>query len=645
MSTVDFFEGQTRAKKRTGVLVLLFAVAVVLIAVAVFLVVAGVHWGIQRTPESPAFLDWIWTKPELLAAVFAITLAVIGIGTITKLLILRAGGPAVAESLGGRRVPPNTREPGERRLLNVVEEVAIASGVPVPPVYLLEREQGINAFAAGFGTDDAVIGVTRGCVATLNRDELQGVIAHEFSHVLNGDMRMNLRLIGVVHGILLLGLLGYMALRVGIHSGRGRSGKGGGGAMAAILGVGVGLIVIGYVGTFFGRLIKAAVSRQREYLADSSAVQFTRNPGGISGALKKIGGLAFGSRLDSPKAEELSHMYFGQGLKLSSLFATHPPLVERIQRIDPGFDGRFPPVEPSRRPEKEAPKPKRKPKRARVPTPPILPVMDLVGRPAPEHLEFAAALTASLSRELLDAAREPYGARAVIYALILNREEEPRRAQWERLEAEADPFVTREARRLAPLAEALAPETRLPLVDVAVAGLRELSPDQYAAFKGNVEHLIQADAKVELFEWILRKILLRHLEPLFTRVKRKPAQYYSLRPLAEPCGVLLSSLAHAGAKDAAAARKAFELGASTLPPEVEPGFFPPEACPLAALDAAIDRLDEASPKEKRTLLTALATTIAADREVTAAEAELFRAIADALGIPVPPLLPGQPLVS
>ena len=255
-----------------------------------------------------------------------------------------AGGTVVAERLGGRRVFPNTIDPAERRLLNVVEEMALASGVPVPPVFLLSEEQGINAFAAGYSPSDAVVGVTRGCAEQLTRDELQGVVAHEFSHILNGDMRLNMRLIGVLHGILLMGLIGRELLRLGAF--------GGGGALATkttapphLLVIGLAFMIIGFLGLFIGNLIKAAVSRQREYLADASAVQFTRNPEGIAGALKRIGAAVFGSKLATPRAAEASHMYFAEGI--SSLFATHPPLNDRIARIEPQWDGKYPAALPA----------------------------------------------------------------------------------------------------------------------------------------------------------------------------------------------------------------------------------------------------------------------------------------------------------
>ena len=269
-------------------------------------------------------------------------LVLVGGGSLYKIAQLRGGGRVVAEQLGGRLLHPDTTDPHERVLLNVVEEIALASGTPTPPVYLLEEEEGINAFAAGFTPDDAVIGVTRGTLHQLQRAELQGVIAHEFSHILNGDMQLNIRLMGVLHGILLIGILGYFVFRSAMFSSMGRRSDRGN-AGIALLALGGGLIVIGSLGTFFGKWIKASVSRQREFLADASAVQFTRDPDGIAGALKRIGGFVSGSAVASPNAPEASHLFFGQALSggLQSIFATHPPLAERIRRLDPSFDGEF----------------------------------------------------------------------------------------------------------------------------------------------------------------------------------------------------------------------------------------------------------------------------------------------------------------
>ena len=278
----------------------------------------------------------LW-NPQLFLLAAVGTLAVIALGSGFKTLELAQGGSSVATMLGGRLVAPTTTDPDERKLRNVVEEMAIAAGVPVPQVYLLPEEQGINAFAAGHSTSDAVVAVTAGAVRLLTRDELQGVIGHEFSHILNGDMRLNLRLMGIVFGILCLAVIGRVLLYTRSRSSKDKN---------PLPLLGLALIVIGWIGVFFGRLIQAAVSRQREFLADASSVQFTRNPAGLAARSRKIGGLSFGSKLEAAHAEEASHMFFGNGMSESffHLMETHPPLAERIRAIDPSFDGTFPPV-------------------------------------------------------------------------------------------------------------------------------------------------------------------------------------------------------------------------------------------------------------------------------------------------------------
>ena len=340
----DFFERQSSARRSTGWLALMFCLAVVGIVSTIFAItaVAVAQQGLTRGAINAGEFS---LEIPLLAA--AATLLVIAGGTLFKVVELRTGGgTGVAERLGGKRIYPDTADPAHRRLLNVVEEMAIASGTPVPPVFLLQDEENINAFAAGYSPSDAVLGVTQGCCEKLSRDELQGVIAHEFSHILNGDMRMSIRLIGILHGILLLGLTGQLVFRMLAHSGgrRSRRDSNSGGVIIAMLLIALTLVVVGFIGTFFGNIIKAAVSRQREYLADASAVQFTRNPTGLAGALKRIGGSVKGARLVAPGAAEASHMYFAQGVweGVSGLWATHPPLKKRILAIDPQWDGKFP---------------------------------------------------------------------------------------------------------------------------------------------------------------------------------------------------------------------------------------------------------------------------------------------------------------
>ena len=448
---MDFFEHQAVARRNTGILVFYFCLAVMLIVAGTYLASAVIFNVAQSRsdPRSGSPLE-LW-DPTLCLCVAGITLTVIALGSLYKTLELRSGGAAVAETLGGRLIDSSTRDLDKRIVLNVVEEMAIASGTPVPPVYLLDEEKGLNAFAAGYSPDDAVIGVTRGCVQYLSRDELQGVIAHEFSHILNGDMRLNIRLIGIVHGILVIALTGYVLIRMlGSSSRHSRSssdrGKGGG-ALAAIFLFGLALCVIGYVGVFFGRLIKSAVSRQREFLADSSAVQFTRSPDGIAGALKKIGGLARGARVESPRAEQISHMFFGNALKASFLNAmsTHPPLDVRIQRIEPSFDGKYPKVARLRRtkadlhptrPEVDRQAQAIQGRKAAASSVgrrrhsfPFEPAQAIggVGSPNLQHFTYAAALIASMPEPMVEAARESFGARAVIYGLLLDDDPQMRK--------------------------------------------------------------------------------------------------------------------------------------------------------------------------------------------------------------------------
>lgn len=629
-------------------------VAVILIVAAVYLAFAAVFVGIDaRQTGTP---DWhgLW-DPEVFAWVASVTLLLVAVGSLYKMAQLRQGGVAVATLLGGRPVIRNTRDLAERKLLNVVEEIAIASGTPVPPVYVLDGEGGINAFAAGFTVSDAVIGVTRGCVEKLSRDELQGVIAHEFSHILNGDMRLNIRLMGVLNGILVLALVGYIALRVFpylLRSSRG-GGKGKGGVAGIGLAIalfGILLMIIGYVGVFFGKLIKSAVSRQREYLADASAVQFTRQPSGLAGALKKIGGLTAGSRLRSAHAEEASHLFFSNGLRSAffGLMATHPPLLERIKRIDPSFDGDYteyaasaPDTSPAAPASPAALSGFARAGRATRFAVEPEEMVARVGMPRPEHLQYASQLIAALPKKLTGATEDPFGARAVVYCLLLNAAPEPRRIQLRRLEQHADDAVYEETLRLIPAAERIGPHSRLPLLDIAVPALRDLSRKHYEAFVENVRKLIAADQRVDLFEYMVSRIITRHLAPSFGRAKPPPVRYYAINPLVDTCGELLSCLAYRGARDPSEAQSAFARGAARLGTKRRPVISPADSRGLKTLDKALGKLALASPAVKKRVLEACTACVSADGKITVEEAELLRAVADWLDCPVPPFLPGQ----
>ena len=637
----DFFQQQDMARRGTTRLVVLFSLAVLAIVVSVELLLAATMGFLGRDPETNE-IDWTTVAdPRLLLLAVGGTLLVVGGGSLYKIAQLRGGGRVIAEELGGRLVDGSTSDPVERRLLNVVEEMAIASGTSTPPVYIMDGETGINAFAAGFAPQDAVIGVTRGAATTLDRDELQGVIAHEFSHILNGDMRLNIRLMGLLHGIFLIGMIGYFILRVSFYSGGGRS-RDSKGALP-IMALGAGLAVVGFAGTFFGNLIKAAVSRQREFLADSSAVQFTRHPGGIAGALKKIGGFVTGSKVENPNAPQASHMFFGRATSgFSAMFSTHPPLGERIRRIDPSWDGGFPELPEAGDGASGMTSPPGAAgfagaEAAASSSPDISNAVSQVGQPTPAHVAYAAELMDRLPEPVVAAAHEPYGARALVYALLLDRDPGPRRLQLAHLEAAADDGVYEETVRLAPLVERLDPGVRLPVLEIALPALRALTSRQVERFRENVVALVEADEMIDLFEWSLERILLRDIQASFGRSAPTRVRHRSARAVHAPLAVLLSVLAYVGNRERHAAEGAFAEGwhVLSLP---ERRLLPQEECGFGALDAALVELDRAAPQVKKRALEAAVACITADREVTVEEGELLRAVSAWINCPMPPLI-------
>jgi Zn-dependent protease with chaperone function len=644
---MEFFTQQERARSKTKWLVGYFVLAMVCITALVYLVVSFAlgfvelerpERGDYRTTYTYSEHPQLKFRSDVLGWVALGTLLVIGAGTTWRLSTLSSGGASVATMLGGQALRANTSDPEERKLLNVVEEMAIASGVPVPQVFLIPDES-INAFAAGYQPSDAVVGVTRGCMRLLNRDELQGVIAHEFSHILNGDMRLNLRLVAWIFGIMGLAVVG----RILLYSGSGRRREN------ALPLVGLALMLIGWIGVLFGRLIQSAVSRQREFLADASAVQFTRNPQGLANALKKIGGLGAGSRLSSPQAADVSHMFFANGLQASFMtpFATHPPLDARIRALEPAWDGGFPTVRPGV-PAPAEPPPLRAGRAGRLP--PLvgsLPGAFLAGNagtgfaheggPTPITLHYAADWRDALSPEVEAAAREPFGAEAILFALLLSKDAAVRESQIAGLTRLAGEPIVTETLRLRPEVAALAARARLPLVDLALPALRELSEPQYQLFSQALQALIEADRQIDLFEYTLQKIVRRHLAAGFTGARRQVAQYYALAPLLPDCGAVLKLLAHIGAAQPAAAEAAWRAGWTSLG-SAPPPLPPPAANDLIAFDTALTRLDLATPALKQTILTAAAHTVGADGEIREPEAELLRAIADTLDCPIPPFV-------
>lgn len=647
-SAMNFFEHQDQARKNTFKLVLLFSIAVAAIIAGIYLVIRVLFFA--EAEEAGPFKLW---DPATFLGVAVAVLLVIGIASLAKTAQLRKGGSAVAAMLGGKLVSRNTIDAQQKRLLNIVDEMALASGVPVPQVFVMPGETGINAFAAGFSVNDAAVAVTQGALETLNRDELQGVIAHEFSHILNGDMRLNIRLIGIIFGILVIGIIGRIVMRTYFYSGSGRSrrssGKKDSGGAAAVILLGLALMLIGYIGTLVGRLIQAAVSRQKEFLADASAVQFTRNPDGIGGALKKIGGYQGKSYVKAPAASQASHMFFGECLKpsfLSGIFATHPPLEQRIERLQPGFQQAQQATTRTRR-EAEAPTAaaaladavvaglagggavRAKPEE----------VVARVGRVTREQVSLGASLHAAIPEVLRSAATTPDGAMRIIFALLLDADEEQRNKQMETLhrsvsEKEAT-LVLEWFAQMGSLPKSL----RLPLVELALPALRQAEYKELSPFMNLVESLVMADGRITLHEFSLQFLLANSLLK-----SRGPARiaYRTLAPVRSNLTDLLTALAIAGNPgDEAAARRAFEAGVEHVTglADFQPAFTYTESIAFGKIALALGRLSQTFPKIKEQCIAACAHTAFADRTVTIDEAELLRIVSLSLDCPLPPFLP------
>jgi Zn-dependent protease with chaperone function len=641
----NFFQQQDSARRKTFQLVVYFVLAILILITLVYGLLLALSMHSAGEPVS-------WWQPELLLFAVPGVGLVVGVASAFKVAQLRSGGQAVALMMGGEEVPGTTTDARQKRLLDVVEEMALAAGVPVPPVYVLE-EPGINAFAAGYGPGDAVVAVSQGCLNYLTRDELQGVVAHEFSHILNGDMRLNIRLIGLIFGIMALSIIGRMLMFTSGGRSSGRNNSRGG-----LVLLGLGVFVLGLVGAFFGRLIMAAVSRQREYLADASAIQFTRNPDGIGGALKKIGGLAEGSRIDNPQAAEAGHMFFANafaGEGFAGLLATHPPLIERIRRLDPQFDGQFPVVRPVDvdREELEGPRPGRVPPFAGIPRLPGLPQVPVpvlgfaeaasrVGLVDPELISYAHALHDGMPDVLRVAAQEPFSAHALVYALLLDPRADLRDLQLIRLKAGAEPQDFAETLRLVAPVQALPDTHRLPLLDLAMPTLRQMSPRQHRAFRAQVEVFMIADQRLSLFEYTLRCVLHRHLDAQFLPQRQTHPVHSSPQKLAHPVATMLALLAWEGQPQSDQAARAFDTGMRGYIGGDHTHRLPPrEKCSLAGFDAALQTVNQSVPAIKRRIVVACTACILANQQVTVREAELLRAICDTLDCPLPPLVVGE----
>ncbi len=644
---MNFFERQELARRSSRRLLLLFGLAVVAIVAAVtaVVVVALGASAPEQVEAAGGLFAYISHNIGIVVAAAVLTVAVIAVASLVRIASLRDGGAAVARQLGGVPVPDQTTDVHLRRLRNVVEEIAIASCVPVPAIFVLENEAAINAFAAGYSPNDAAVAVTRGALEKLNRAELQGVIAHEFSHVMNGDMRLNIRLMGVLFGILVLGIAGRKVL---MHTRGGRDSKG----VAAVLAIALSLVIIGYVGLFFGRLIKAGVSRQREYLADASAVQFTRQTEGLAGALKKIAGIGEGSKLAAADTEEVSHMLFGDGVGYSALMATHPPMLARIQALEPQFDAkalaevktRYRNSPPSGLAEDlamgfggEQPAPPPLPLASEQSSVSLRGVIDQIAHPASDDYRHAARLHDAIPTLLNTAAHSHDGAIALVLALLFDADEGLRQRQLGEVINALGAAVGGRADALAAAAVELHPGLRLPLAAMAFPALRRRPRPELEKFVACSEVLIHIDGNVGLFEYCLARLIRRQVIEALDPSRYPLSGKRKLTASADALRDLFSVLAQHGHESSQLAQQAFAAGVGHVLPAAALSYTPP-ANWLAAMDAALTQLDAVQPMGKQLLVEGLVLTTGHDGRLNVAEAELLRTVCACLHCPLPPVL-------
>jgi Zn-dependent protease with chaperone function len=609
-ATVDFFAGQAAARRRSALLLVAFAAAVALVIGLVYLA-ALVPFGMMTGRAD------LWNA-RVLAWTAAGVAAVVAVGAAYHAAALgHDGGDAVARRLGAVPLPPHASDPGERRLRDVLEEMAIASGLPVPRAYVLPDEPGVNAFAAGASPSRAVVVVTRGALDALDRDELQGVVAHELSHVLNLDVRLNARLLAAVGGLSALALVGELLVR-GVLEGRRR---GAAHVAALLLVAGCALVVAGTIGRVCGELLRFAVVREREFLADAAAAQFTRNPSGLAGALRKAA--ERGSLLRAPGAKQVNHFLFANGVAgvLETWFATHPPIEERVRRLEPAVPVQAPVAAAAHE------------------TPPVGSAAALVasaGAPGYAHVAAAGALLASLPPPLASAAREPYGARALACALLLSPPGPTRERQLARLASAHG--AAAEVARLAPLLDGQGGEARVALYDLLSPTLDALSLPQVQALRAELAELAREAGHGAMLAWAFHRAMTRRLDRRLAGRAVQPVRYRTIADVEPEALVVLSLLAWAGAHDPALAQAALDGATEALGARERWRILPRERLASDGPARALERLDQASAPVKQQLLAACAAAAARDGWVTPQEAALVRAVAASLGCPLPPLV-------
>jgi Zn-dependent protease with chaperone function len=621
---MDFFAAQQQALQRSRRLVLGFALCVLGVIAASFVVAVLFKTWLFETGSAgaPDFVS-LWWDPQLLGWVAASVGGLITLGSSYKQIRLSGGGSVVARDLGGRPVAPSTTDPDERRLLNVVEEMAIAAGVPVPEVWVLDDEAGINAFAAGTDPANAVIGVTRGCMELLSRDELQGVVAHEFSHIVNGDMRLNQRLIGWGFGLIMVSMAGRLVLEsfrhVRIRSSSRDSRDGSGALVIALLAAGLSLWLIGSLGTFFARLLQAAVSRQREFLADAAAVQFTRNPSGIAGALKKIGGHVRQGGLSHAQAGEARHLFFVSSDFIRLALATHPPLTERIRRLDPAWDGRL------LTPKRKAP--------SIPPPPPVMPLMASLGFTERIDPGVGRAVRAKLQAEQKSLTSKN-DAQALILGLLLSRDAIASQEAVSRLAEQGEAGLAEQALDWSQRLRGRPALEKLALLDLALPWLRHQGEEGSERFIGLTRSLIAADGRLDLFEFMLQKAMERQLAIAAGLRRPVPVRHPHLRQISAPTATLLQAFASVSGHPESLSAAAEEFQQHTghpLPPVPETGIT------LTQVADALTEIEAATPMVKSAVLRLGVCIALHDNHFNDEELELLRAAADAIGASIPPL--------
>ena len=622
---MDFFEHQSRAKSKSVKLYVLFSFVVLFIS---FLVFSLLSWFIER---SDRLGDLAWSPFFLISTLWVVCFLIIGI-SLSKIKELSGGGWVVAKALGGELITSSSQNPLKRRILNIVEEMAIASGVQVPPVYLL-KENSINAFAAGYSTEDAVIGVTIGCLEKLNREQLQGVMAHEFSHILNGDMRINIRMTGIIFGIVFIARAGQSIMDS--HDDPFYPEEEGKSRWYLL---GIGLYIIGILGAYLGAIIRSSVSRQREFLADASAVQFTRNAEGIVGALECIGGYSKGSRIWNPKSRQFCHMFFGPCMK--NLMATHPPIEKRIRRIIPSWNKAFPntnQISEGKIFEKNNFKrnsftgnqfERRKPSKFEHTS-----VEGHKSRASSQKsIMHAQDLLKKIPRELTVQTQDSFGSNCLLFAMLLDPHHSIQKKQISLINHYTDSKISQHTQKIFPYLTSISCEEKLVLIEMAASKLSFLSPEQVKNFESVINMLIKEDKKFQLFEWSLLKLVNHKIKHIRTPNRQIHGRKQILSRLNE-CNIILSTLAHYG-KDNEDPNLAYNVGFKHLSSNKKRKLINKKDCTFSKLDLAIDRLNDLNLRAKKKFLEACEITALHDKNICETETQIIRTVASSLGYPL-----------